>query len=41
MASGVAEFEFDIPQFSGELRLMAVAYKDEKFRRGRNYNDSG
>jgi hypothetical protein len=29
--SGVAEFEFDIPQFSGEVRLMAVAYKDEKF----------
>ncbi|MDQ3844746.1 MAG: alpha-2-macroglobulin family protein, partial [Bacteroidota bacterium] len=28
--SGVAEFEFDIPQFSGEIRLMAVAYKDEK-----------
>jgi uncharacterized protein YfaS (alpha-2-macroglobulin family) len=29
--SGTADFEFDIPQFSGELRLMAVAYKDEKF----------
>ena len=29
--SGAAEFEFDIPQFSGEIRLMAVAYKDEKF----------
>ncbi|MCU7548373.1 MG2 domain-containing protein [Chitinophagaceae bacterium LB-8] len=29
--SGVAEFEFDIPQFSGEVRLMAVAYKDEQF----------
>jgi uncharacterized protein YfaS (alpha-2-macroglobulin family) len=29
--SGVAEFEFDVPQFSGEVRLMAVAYKDEKF----------
>ena len=29
--SGVAEFEFDIPQFSGEVRLMAVAFKDERF----------
>ncbi|HEU4609000.1 MAG TPA: alpha-2-macroglobulin family protein, partial [Chitinophagaceae bacterium] len=29
--SGVAEFEFDIPQFSGEVRLMAVAFRDEKF----------
>ncbi len=29
--SGVAEFEFDVPQFSGEIRLMAVAFKDEKF----------
>ncbi|WP_276481847.1 alpha-2-macroglobulin family protein [Paraflavitalea pollutisoli] len=29
--SGVASFEFDIPQFSGEVRLMAVAYKDESF----------
>jgi alpha-2-macroglobulin len=29
--SGNAEFEVDIPQFSGEVRLMAVAYKDEKF----------
>jgi uncharacterized protein YfaS (alpha-2-macroglobulin family) len=29
--SGSAEFEFDIPQFSGEVRLMAVAYKDETF----------
>jgi alpha-2-macroglobulin len=29
--SGVAEFEFDIPQFNGEVRLMAVAYKDERF----------
>lgn len=28
---GDAEFEFDIPQFSGEVRLMAVAYKDESF----------
>ncbi|MDW8419182.1 MAG: MG2 domain-containing protein [Chitinophagales bacterium] len=30
-ASGEAGFEFDIPQFSGELRLMAVAYKDNSF----------
>lgn len=29
--TGVAEFEFQVPQFSGEVRLMAVAYKDEKF----------
>lgn len=29
--SGVAEFEFDIPQFSGELRLMAVSYKGNSF----------
>src|SRR5690606_23207084 len=26
-----AEFSFDIPQFSGQLRLMAVAYKDASF----------
>ena len=29
--SGEAEFEFDVPQFSGQVRLMAVAYKDESF----------
>lgn len=29
--SGEAEFEFDVPQFSGELRLMAVSYKGESF----------
>jgi len=29
--SGEAEFEFDIPQFSGEVRLMALAYKNENF----------
>jgi uncharacterized protein YfaS (alpha-2-macroglobulin family) len=34
--SGVAEFEFDIPQFSGEIRLMAVAFKDEKFGAAEN-----
>lgn len=31
---GEASFEFDIPQFSGEVRLMAVAYKDESFGSG-------
>ena len=29
--SGEAEFEVDIPQFSGDLRIMAVAYKDNAF----------
>jgi len=29
--SGEASFEFDIPQFSGSVRLMAVAYRDEGF----------
>lgn len=29
--SGIAEFEFDVPQFSGELRLMAVSYKGNSF----------
>ncbi len=29
--SGNATFEFDIPQFSGQVRLMAVAYKDNRF----------
>jgi uncharacterized protein YfaS (alpha-2-macroglobulin family) len=29
--SGEADFEFDIPQFSGQVRLMAVACKDESF----------
>ena len=28
---GEAEFEFEIPQFSGDLRIMAVAYKDDAF----------
>ena len=32
--SGEAEFEFDIPQFSGQVRLMAVAYKNERFGSG-------
>ncbi|HVM89573.1 MAG TPA: MG2 domain-containing protein [Puia sp.] len=30
-SSGEAEFEFDIPQFSGEIRLMALSYKNESF----------
>jgi hypothetical protein len=34
--SGAAEFEFDIPQFSGEVRLMAVAFKDDKFGSSEN-----
>jgi uncharacterized protein YfaS (alpha-2-macroglobulin family) len=29
--SGEAEFDFDIPQFSGEIRLMAVSYKGQSF----------
>lgn len=29
--NGNVDFEFDIPQFSGQVRLMAVAFKDEKF----------
>jgi alpha-2-macroglobulin len=29
--SGEASFEFDIPQFSGSVRLMAVAYSNEGF----------
>jgi uncharacterized protein YfaS (alpha-2-macroglobulin family) len=29
--NGIADFELDIPQFNGQVRLMAVAYKDEKF----------
>lgn len=32
--SGEADFEVDIPQFSGEVRLMAVAYKNESFGSG-------
>ncbi|MEP7279795.1 MAG: MG2 domain-containing protein [Bacteroidota bacterium] len=30
-AGGKANFEFDVPAFSGEIRLMAVAYKNESF----------
>lgn len=29
--NGQANFEFDIPAFSGQVRLMAVAYKNEQF----------
>jgi len=29
--NGEASFEFDVPQFSGQLRLMAVAYKGNTF----------
>ncbi len=34
--SGEANFEFDIPAFSGEVRLMAVAYKAECFGSAEN-----
>ena len=30
-SSGEVNFEIDIPQFSGEIRLMAVAYKEQRF----------
>ncbi|HLY68295.1 MAG TPA: MG2 domain-containing protein [Puia sp.] len=30
-ADGEVEFEFDIPQFSGEIRLMAVSYNNANF----------
>ncbi len=33
---GEANFEFDIPQFSGEIRLMAVSYKGQSFGSGEN-----
>jgi alpha-2-macroglobulin len=29
--NGFVDFEYDIPQFSGEVRLMAIAFKDNKF----------
>ena len=29
--NGEAQFTFDVPQFSGNLRIMAVAYKDNAF----------
>lgn len=34
--NGEASFEFDVPQFSGEIRLMAVAYKDQSFGSAEN-----
>ena len=34
--NGEADFEFDIPQFSGEIRLMAVSYKGQDFGGGEN-----
>jgi uncharacterized protein YfaS (alpha-2-macroglobulin family) len=36
MEMGKASFEFSIPQFSGEIRLMAVAYKDQSFGSSEN-----
>lgn len=33
-SSGEACYEIDIPQFSGDLRIMAVAYKDNMFGSG-------
>lgn len=35
-SNGEAEFEFDVPQFSGEIRLMAVAYKAQSFGAAEN-----
>ncbi|HEV8285652.1 MAG TPA: MG2 domain-containing protein [Chitinophagaceae bacterium] len=35
-SDGEASFEFNIPQFSGEVRLMAVAYKDQNFGSAEN-----
>jgi uncharacterized repeat protein (TIGR01451 family) len=35
--SGEAKFEFDIPQFSGEVRLMAVSYKENSFGSGEEH----
>lgn len=34
--NGDAEFEFDVPQFSGEIRLMAVSYKGQNFGSAEN-----
>ena len=33
-SGGEAEFDIEIPQFSGDLRIMAVAYKDRAFGSG-------
>jgi len=35
-SNGEANFEFDVPQFSGEVRLMAVVYKDQAFGSAEN-----
>jgi uncharacterized protein YfaS (alpha-2-macroglobulin family) len=32
--SGIAEYTIDVPQFSGELRLMAVSFKGDRFGAG-------
>lgn len=34
--NGEVNFEFDVPQFSGEIRLMAVSYKDNQFGAAEN-----
>jgi uncharacterized protein YfaS (alpha-2-macroglobulin family) len=34
--NGKADFEFDVPAFSGQVRLMAVAYKNENFGSAEN-----
>ncbi len=34
--NGEVNFEFDVPQFSGEIRLMAVSYKDDRFGAAEN-----
>ncbi len=34
--NGIAEFQFEVPQFSGELRLMAVSYKGQHFGAAEN-----
>lgn len=36
-SSGIVKYEVDIPQFSGDLRVMAVAYKDKAFGGGDNH----
>jgi hypothetical protein len=38
---GNASFDVNIPQFSGALRVMAVAYKDNTFRFCRKANQGG
>lgn len=36
-SSGVVKYDVDIPQFSGDLRVMAVAYKGKAFGGGDNH----